>query len=160
MKTRIIVAALALTVSVSASTEDTPLPGADEFVRETSEKYEELRLEGAAATWAYQTYITPDTALLAARAQERGLKFQSSAVAGARRYDGMELEPLTQRAINSIKWGTTLPAPDDDAKRRELSEIMTRMEGAYGSGRYCPDGPESCRDLEQLQRGHGPQPGP
>ena len=150
MKTRIVVAALALTVSVSASTEDTPLPGADEFVRETSEKYEELRLEGAAAAWAYQTYITPDTALLAARAQERELKFQSSAVAGARRYDGMELEPLTQRAINSIKWGTTLPAPDDDAKRRELSEIMTRMEGAYGSGRYCPDGPESCRDLEQL----------
>ena len=150
MKTRIIVTALALTVPVSASTEDTPLQSAEEFVRETSEQYLELRREGAAAAWAYQTYITPDTALLAARAQERGLKFQSSAVQGAKRYDGVELAERTQRAINAIKWGTTLPAPDDDAKRRELSEIMTRMEGAYGSGKYCPDGPESCRDLEEL----------
>ena len=150
MITRTVVAALALTLPVSASTENTPLQSAENYVRETSERYEELRLEGAAAAWAYQTYITPDTALLAARAQERGLKFQSSAVEGAKRYDGIELAPLTQRAINAIKWGTTLPAPDDDAKRRELSEIMTRMEGAYGSGKYCPDGPESCRDLEQL----------
>ena len=150
MNARMIVAALALTVSVSASTEDTPLKGAQKFVSDTNEAYRELRVEGAAAAWAYQTYITPDTALLAARAQERGLKFQSSAVEGARQYDGFALDPLTRRAINSIKWGTTLPAPNDDAKRRELSEIMTRMEGAYGSGRYCPDGPQSCRDLEKL----------
>ena len=150
MKTRIIVAAMAMAVAVTASTDDTPLMSAEEFVSRTSDRYEELRLEGAAAAWAYQTYITPDTALLAARAQERGLKFQSEAVEGARQYDGMELEPVTQRAINAIKWGTTLPSPNDDAKRRELSEIMTRMEGAYGSGKYCPDGPESCRDLEQL----------
>ncbi|MDE0489107.1 MAG: M2 family metallopeptidase, partial [Gammaproteobacteria bacterium] len=125
MNTRIIVTALALTVPVSASTEDTPLQSAEEFVKETSERYLELRREGAAAAWAYQTYITPDTALLAARAQERGLKFQSTAVEGAKRYDGVELAERTQRAINAIKWGTTLPAPDDDAKRRELSEIMT-----------------------------------
>ena len=150
MNTRIVVAALALTVPLSASTEDTPAQNAEDFVRETSEQYEEFRREGAAAAWAYQTYITPDTALLAARAQERGLKFQSSAVENAKRYDGIELAPLTQRAVNAIKWGSTLPAPNDDAKRRELSEIMTRMEGAYGSGKYCPDGPESCRDLEQL----------
>ncbi|MCY3989315.1 MAG: M2 family metallopeptidase, partial [Gammaproteobacteria bacterium] len=150
MNTRIVVAALALTVPLSASTQDTPLLSAEDFVRETSEQYEEFRREGAAAAWAYQTYITPDTALLAARAQERGLKFQSSAVENAKRYDGIELAPLTQRAVNAIKWGSTLPAPNDDAKRRELSEIMTRMEGAYGSGKYCPDGPESCRDLEQL----------
>ena len=119
MNTRIVVTALALTLPVSASTEDTPLQSAEDFVRETSEQYEEVGREGAAAAWAYQTYITPDTALLAARAQERGLRFQSSAVEGARRYDGVELAPLTQRAINAIKWGTTLPAPDDDAKRRE-----------------------------------------
>ena len=150
MNARIIVAALALTVSVSASTEDTPLKSAQQFVSDTNEAYRELRVEGAAAAWAYQTYITPDTALLAARAQERGLKFQSSAVEGTRQYDGLELDPLTRRAINSIKWGTTLPAPSGDAKRRELSEIMTRMEGAYGSGKYCPDGPQSCRDLEKL----------
>ncbi len=150
MKTRIIVAVLALTVSVGASTEDTPMQSAEDFIKATSEKYEEMRLEGAAAGWAYQTYINQDTALLASRAQERSLKFQSTAVEGAKRYDGMELDPLARRALNSIKWGTTLPAPDDDAKRRELSEIMTRMEGAYGSGKYCPDGLDSCQDLEEL----------
>ncbi|WP_446830335.1 M2 family metallopeptidase [Candidatus Foliamicus sp.] len=150
MNRRVILAALAITVLAAASTPDAPLLSADEFIRQTNEKYEEMRLEGAAAAWAHATYINADTALLASRAQERSLKFQSEAVEGARRYDGAELDPLTQRAINAIKWGATLPAPNEDAKRRELSEIMTRMEGAYGSGKYCPDGPESCRDLEEL----------
>ena len=150
MRTRAFVSALTLTVSAGLLAGCAPEQSAEQFVEETSAKYEEMRLEGAAAGWAYQTYINQDTALLASRAQERSLKFQSSAVEGAKRYDGMELDPVTRRAINSIKWGTTLPAPNDDAKRRELSEIMTRMEGAYGSGKYCPDGPESCRDLEEL----------
>ena len=150
MKTRIIVALTALAVSVGVSTADAPEQSAEDFVKSISEQYEEMRVEGAAAAWAYQTYINQDTALLASRAQERSLKFQSTAVEGAKRYNGMELDPITQRAINAIKWGATLPAPNDDAKRRELSEIMTRMEGAYGSGKYCPDGLDSCRDLEQL----------
>ena len=150
MKIRITVAALALTVCASASTEDTPQNAAEAFIRQTSAKFQGLRLEGAAAAWTHATHINADTALLAARAQERSLKFQSSAVEGAKKFDGQDLEPLTRRAINSIKRGATLPAPDNDAKRRELSEIMTRMEGAYGSGKYCPNGPESCRDLEKL----------
>ncbi len=150
MKTRTLFPALALAVSVGVTADDGPSSSAEEFVKATSETYEEMRREGAAAAWAYATYINQDTALLASRAHERSLKFQSSAVEGAKRYDGMELEPLTQRAINAIKWGTTLPAPNDDAKRRELSEIMTGMEGAYGSGKYCPDGPDSCQDLEKL----------
>jgi hypothetical protein len=128
---RIVVTALALTLPVGASTEDTPLASAEDFIRETNEQYEELLTEGAAAAWAYQTYITPDTALLAARAQERGLKFQSSAVQGAKRYDGIELAPLTQRAINTIKWGTTLPAPDNDAKRRELEDRLRSARSPY-----------------------------
>ena len=24
------------------------------------------------------------------------------------------------------------------------------MEGTYGKGKYCPSGPDSCKDLEQL----------
>ncbi len=150
MKYRIVITTLAMTLFAGASVPDTAQPDAEEFVRQTSRKYEETRREAAAAGWAYQTYITPDTSLLASRAQERALKLQNEAVAGARQYDGMDLDPVTQRAIDTIKWGATLPAPNDDAKRRELSEIMTRMEGAYGSGKYCPDGPESCRDLEEL----------
>ena len=150
MKARITLATLALTVFVGASSQDSPPVGAAEFIRQTSEGFEELRLEGAAAAWAHATYINADTALLASRAQERGLKFQSQAVEGAKQFDGQDLDPVSQRAINAIKWGATLPAPDNDAKRRELSEIMTRMEGVYGSGKYCPDGPQSCRDLEKL----------
>ena len=150
MKKRITIAALALAVCASASTEDTLRNAAEEFIRQTNEKFLELRVEGTAAAWAHATYINVDTALLAARAQERHLKLQSAAVEGAKKFDGQALDPVTRRAINSIKWGATLPAPGNDAKRRELSEIMTRMEGAYGSGKYCLDGPETCRDLEEL----------
>ncbi len=179
MNNRVILAGLALAVcaAAAASTESALRPSAsprsdemakirlippsaekarradaEEFVRRTNGKYEEMRVERAASAWAHATYINQDTALLSARAQERWLKFRSGAVEEAKRYDGIELEPLTRRAINSIKWGATLPAPNDDAKRRELSEIMARMEGMYGSGKHCPNGPESCRDLEKLSQ--------
>jgi peptidyl-dipeptidase A len=45
-----------------------------------------------------------------------------------------------------------MPAPDDPEKRAELARIATDLEGAYGAGKYCPDGVEGddCFDLEEM----------
>jgi len=106
--------------------------------------------EWETAAWVRATYITPDTALLAAKAGERQLAFTSKAVAQAKTYHDAEMAPATRRAIDHILLGTAMPAPDDPAKRAELASIATDMEGMYGAGKACgPDG--NCRDLEQLE---------
>jgi peptidyl-dipeptidase A len=114
-----------------------PTETAEEFVARVNEELKELRREGGAAAWVRATYITEDTAILSSLARERYAKWHSEAVKQAVAYDGMELDPATRRAIDLIKLGTTLPTPEDPAKRRELTEIATELTGMYGAGKYC-----------------------
>ena len=125
---------------------------AEDFVVAVNRQLEELDRESAAAAWVRVTYITPDTALIAAKAQERLLEFHSKSVEQSKQYTGKPLREDTARAIKLLVLGTSMPAPDDAVKRAELAEITTRMEGLYGEGKYCPEGPDSCKTLPELER--------
>ena len=114
-----------------------PAETAEEFVARINEELKELRRETGAAAWVRATYITEDTAVLSSLARERYAEWHSNAVKQALAYDGMELDPKTRRAIDLLKLGTSLPTPDDPAKRRELTEIATELTGMYGAGKYC-----------------------
>jgi len=114
-----------------------PTETADEFIARVNEEYKELLREGGAAGWVRGSYITEDTAILASLARERASAWHSNTVKEAMQYDDQELSPATRRAIDRLKLGTTLPAPNDPDKRRELSQIATELEGMYGAGKYC-----------------------
>jgi len=117
-----------------------PRPTAEQarqFVEELSRDFRALDDEAAAAGWVQATYITPDTQLLNARTYERYLERLSRAVKDARRFDGVKLDPATERALKLLRLGVSAPAPDDPAKRAELAEISARLEAMYGEGRYC-----------------------
>ena len=85
-----------------------------------------LGKESAAAGWVQATYITADTQLLNARADERLLDYLGKAVKQARRFDGVPMDAATARAIQLLKRsdGTAAPAPDDAARRAELTAVM------------------------------------
>lgn len=128
----------------------TPKESADEFVARLNRELAELGHEEAAAGWAYATYIMPDTEFLNAKATERTLQYYSNAVEAAKAYENQQLSPPTARALELLKLGLDAPAPKDPTKRAELAGITSKMEGMYGAAKYCPKGPESCRDQEQL----------
>jgi peptidyl-dipeptidase A len=123
---------------------------ADEFVARVNAEMLEWTKEVSAAGWAYNTYITQDTEYLQAKADERMKAYLSKTIAASKRYDGQTLKPETRRAIDLIKLTASLPAPDDAAKRTELSKIAAKLEGMYGSAKYCPQGSDSCKDQGQL----------
>jgi peptidyl-dipeptidase A len=110
----------------------------------------ELAREARAAYWVRSTYITGDTAILAAAAGERGLAFESAMVKQAKQYLGTEMDPATARAIELILRGSSAPAPDDAELQAELSVILTDMEGQYGAGKYCT-AEAGCRELQELE---------
>ena len=128
-----------------------PAMSADEFVADVNRQLDELNKEAAAAQWIRVTYITPDTAVIAAKSSERMLAFQSEMVEKSKAYEQTPMSEETARAIKLLKLGTAMPAPRDPAKRAELAEIATRMEGQYGEGKYCPSGPDSCLTLTELE---------
>lgn len=124
---------------------------ADEFVARINDEIREMDVENGAAQWVRATYITTDTAVLAAKASERGLAFQSRAVEESKRFDGQDISADATRSILLLKLGTSNPAPNDAEKRAELARLGTEMPGTYGAGRYCPDGEDSCMELQELE---------
>jgi peptidyl-dipeptidase A len=125
---------------------------ADEFVARLNKGLAAIGLESAAAGWTQGTYITVDTQLLNARANERFLEAFSAAVAQARKFDGQPMSPSSRRALDLLRLGVSAPAPDDPLKRAELAKLAAGMEAKYGSATWCPQGPESCRNEIQLKQ--------
>jgi peptidyl-dipeptidase A len=124
---------------------------ADEFVARVNREMAELQKERSAAEWVQATYINDDTQLLNAKTDERFLTYFNRVVEESKRYTGQALKPETARALELLKLNVTAPAPNDAAKRAELAQITARMEAMYGEAKYCPDGPESCLNLDQLE---------
>ncbi|MBT8098184.1 MAG: M2 family metallopeptidase, partial [Gammaproteobacteria bacterium] len=123
---------------------------AEAFIDRINDELGELSRELGAAGWVRATYITEDTAILNSLARERYAKWHSNAVKAASRYDDQELSPEIRRALNKIKLGTTLPTPDDAAKRRELTRLATDLTGMYGAGEYCRNGNE-CFGISDME---------
>ena len=123
------------------------------FVARVNKEYKEFYPEVAAAQWVSVTYITPDTQLLASKAGERSLTRLNAYIEEAKRFDGLELDPETERALALLKLQTAMPAPKDPAKIAELTRLATKMEGMYGSGEYCTGEGEAktCRELGELE---------
>jgi len=131
--------------------DDAATESPDAFVARINEELRELGNEVAAANWVRQTYITRDTAVIAAAAAEKYAAWHSRSVADSRRFDGQEMSAQTARALKLLKLGTQEPAPDDDAKRKELATITTDLTGLYGAGKYCPDDGRDCMTLTELE---------
>ena len=123
---------------------------AEEFISRANAELAELNREVGAAQWIRATYITQDTATVAAAASEKYAKWHSGMVQQALQYDGQELAPETRRAIKLLKLGTSLPTPNDSAKRKELTMIATELQGMYGAGQYCKNG-DDCTGLPELE---------
>ena len=136
-------------MSASLTIEDEQ--SAQEFVAQLNGELDEVIAASSIAGWVRASYLTEDTAFLAAAAQTRFLKLHSESVARADQYRNEPLTPQLARALHLLRLGTAAPAPDDPALRQELAEITARMEGAYGTGEYCTDASD-CRDLEDLER--------
>ena len=131
-----------------------PTETAEEFVARANAELKELGREIGATNWVRATYITQDTAILASAASEKYSAWHGKMVEQALAYEGQELDPSTRRAIELLKLGTSAPAPDDAAKRKELAEIRTDMTGRYGAGKYCRSDNDcmSGSELEQAMR--------
>ncbi len=97
------------TPNQSSSTTAAPTETAKQFVDRIQKEMVLLSKELEAAYWVRATYITPDTAVLAAKAGERWLEFQSSMVKQAQQFRDAEMDVETARAIELILRGSAAP---------------------------------------------------
>ncbi|OIP41009.1 MAG: peptidyl-dipeptidase [Deltaproteobacteria bacterium CG2_30_63_29] len=132
------------------TTAELPSPAAAAaFVDEANASFREVWVGSESAAWDYYTNINDETAAALSKKEEASMEYTSIAIKRAATFDGLELTPDIRRQLDLIKLGSTLPAPDDAAKRAELANLSTEMSGLYGKGKYCKG--EDCRDLGQLE---------
>ena len=106
--------------------------------------------EGRVA-WVFNTNINYDTEWLLQRADAEGTEARVRIASEAARYQGLELPAETQRKLNMLRLGLTLPAPQREGAAAELSQITTRLASTYSTGRIDYQGRQVTLDeLETL----------
>src|SRR5439155_897366 len=138
-------------LSLAADPKATP-EEARKFINDAEQKLLVLGVDSSRADWIKSTYITDDTEAIAAKLDERAIAAAVDYAKKSTRFDGLKLDPVTERKIKLLKLSLTIATPADPKESEELTRITSSMEGAYGKGKYCPNGPSSCQDLEQLSK--------
>ncbi len=67
----------------------------------------------------------------------------------AGRFSHLKMPEDLARQFLLLRLSLTLAAPSDPKEAQELTQVASRMEGIYGSGKYCPHEGD-CLDLDQL----------
>jgi peptidyl-dipeptidase A len=140
-------AALAAAADRKATPED-----ARKFADDVEQKLLVLGVDAGRADWIRSTYIIDDTETLAAKMDERAIAATVAYAKEATKFDGLKLDPVTARKLKLLKLSLTIATPADPKESEELTRIVSGMEGTYGKGKYCPTGPESCKDLEEISK--------
>jgi peptidyl-dipeptidase A len=138
-------AAALLACSLSASAGAQPSPGAPAptaaeakaFVDRVNAELKRLSVRSETAEWIRNTYITDDTERNAAALSEDLMAYLSDVIPQAARFDGVSVDADTRRMLGLLKLSTTMPAPRDPAKRHELADLGSRLEGLYGKAKWC-----------------------
>ena len=125
---------------------------AGKFVDDAERKLLVLNTDSGRADWIKDTYITDDTEEVAAKIDERAINAGVEYAKQATRFDGLALDQATTRKLKLLKLGLTIATPKDPKESEELTRIASSLEGAYGKGKYCPGGPQTCKDLEALSK--------
>jgi len=112
-----------------------------------------LSTEANQAGWAYETYITPDTEAISARASEAFTNAVTAFAKKAATFDAQAATPVQQRQLTVLKNSLTMASPSEAKEATELARLVTSMNGAYGRGKYCPPGESGsgeCLDVEAI----------
>ena len=109
---------------------------AEKFLVATEKELVQLNLEGSRAAWINANFITEDTSVLAAAADQKsteaGVKFAMQAA----KFDAVDVNADQRRKLNILKQSLVMPAPQDSAKSAELAKIGSELNSMYGKGHY------------------------
>jgi peptidyl-dipeptidase A len=157
MRTLIAVLCLGSGFCLADTTKPPTLAEARAFLDRAQSKLLELSVEDQRADWVKSTFITYDTEILAAKADEDQIAATMQLAKESTRFSHLKMPPDMARQFQLLRLSLTLAAPSDPKEAEELTQIATRMEGIYGSGKYCPPSgsassasADRCQDLDQL----------
>ena len=126
------------------------------FLERAQSKLMELSIQDQRAAWVRSTFITYDSEILSAKADENQIAATMQLAKESTRFSQLKMPEDMTRQFKLLRLSLDLAAPSDPKEAQELTQTAGRMEGIYGSGKYCPAGSttsapsDQCLDLDQL----------
>ena len=124
----------------------------EEFLRRAESRLLDLAVESQKADWVYDTYINPDSELLAAKGYSRLIGATVELAKESTSFPTEGLSAVDARKSKLLRLMLPLVAPSDPAESEELSHRVTAMRGTYAKGRYTPRSGKESLDLQGLSR--------
>lgn len=128
---------------------------AEAFMKKVEDDLQDFGVRASRAAWVQENFITDDTEILSAQAQEKLTAITTQYALDARRFDQLKMPPELARKFLLLKLSLVAPAPNNDKDRAELTRIATSLDADYGKGKYCKpqaDGSKKCLSLNDLSR--------
>ena len=110
-------------------------------------------LEGptvSSASWISSNFITYDSQKVIADYSKRYTLKALETSREASNFNDLVTTSSNRRQLELLKSSFVMPPPFDDKLAGELSEISTKLEAMYGSGKHCYDD-GTCLDLEAFE---------
>jgi peptidyl-dipeptidase A len=124
---------------------------ARKFLDDAEKNLLRLSTEAGQADWIRANFITYDSEMLSAVADERAIAEGVRLAKGATKFDRVKLPPDMARKMMLLKLGLTLAAPSNPEESAEVTRLAASLEGTYGKGKYC-DESKKCFDIEDVTR--------
>lgn len=131
------------------------LAEAEAFIKKAEAELQDVGVKAQRAAWVQENFITDDTDILSAQAQEKLTAVTTQLALDARRFDHLKMPPELARKFKLLKLSLVAPAPNNDKERGELTRIAASLNADYGKGKYCKpqaDGKEKCLSINDLSR--------
>ena len=127
---------------------------AEEFMRDAETRLNDLSVKASRASWVQSNFITDDTEIISADANEVLIGATTELAKQATRYDNLKMSDELTRKMLLLKLSAAVPAPapSDPKELAELARIGTSLEADYGKGQYCPKSGKARRPMSGHRR--------
>jgi len=122
--------------AASPSGDQVTVQDAKEFLESAEQEKSVLNEYQARVDWVNNNFITEDTNWLAAKASEQASLLDTRLANEAKQFNGLNLPEDMRRKMDGLKRASNFPAPERQGAAKELSEIMTGLNAAYGTGKF------------------------
>ena len=144
-------------VLIAMQTMQTTPTGAEaaQFVSDAEARLAAVNVEQQRASWVAENFITYDTQIIAAQANEKQIALGVDLAKQAARFDKVPALPYdVRRKLDLIKLALTTPGPSDPKLTAEMAQIGAELDAMYGAGKYCPPNAsgDQCLDVEAVMK--------
>jgi len=124
---------------------------AEQFMKQAETRLNELAIKVNRAGWVEENFITDDTEVLSAEAQEQLTGETEELIDQAKRFEGLAMPVELARKFKLLKLSLVAPAPKDPALRKEMTQIASSLDADYGKGKYCRKA-DDCLDITAIEK--------